>query len=310
MQKGKTLKFGDTIGLIAPASPTNKDRTFKAIETIEHLGFRVIVGDSCFQVLGGYLAGTPKSRASELNSMFKDDEVDAILCLRGGYGTPQILTYLDYEMIAENPKLFIGYSDITALHIALMQKSHLATIHGPMAASDLIDADDFTKQALLRTVIDSRPLGKLENPNKENMCSLVAGEATGEIVGGNLSLICALLGTPYELDTTGKLLFLEEIDEEPYKVDRMLTQLMLAGKLTDAAGIILGSWTNCEGKAYPNGFTLMDVFKNIFIPINKPTIYNVFAGHCETKLTLPLGVKARVDATMKQLIIEESITCN
>lgn len=310
MQKGKTLKFGDTIGLIAPASPTKRDRTLKAIETIERLGFHVIAGNSCFQELGGYLAGTPKSRATDLNSMFKNDRVDAILCIRGGYGTPQLLTYVDYEMIAENPKLFIGYSDITALHIALMQNSHLATIHGPMAASDLIDADDFTKQALLRTVMDHHPLGKLMNPNKENMCSMVDGEATGEIVGGNLSLICALLGTPYELDTKGKLLFLEDIDEEPYKVDRMLTQLKLAGKLTDAAGIILGSWTNCESKTDPNGYTLMDVFKNILIPTNKPIIYNVFAGHCKTKLALPLGVKARVDATNRHLIIEESITCN
>ncbi|MFC4620038.1 LD-carboxypeptidase [Camelliibacillus cellulosilyticus] len=308
MLKGKPLKFGDTIGLTAPASPAKREKTIMAIDAVERLGFRVKVGSSCFQEYGGYLAGKPENRAAELNAFFQDNQIDAILCLRGGYGSPQILDRLDYSLIAEHPKLFIGYSDMTALHTALLQKCGLITIHGPMAASDLLDADSFTKQSFLRVLTDPDPLWEISNPIETRIESLTAGTATGEIVGGNLALICALLGTPYELDTKGKLLFLEDIGEEPYRIDRMLTQLTLAGKLDDAAGFILGSWTDCESEEEPGGFSVMDVFQNILKPLGKPTIYNVAAGHCDTKISLPLGVQAKLDATNQTLTLLESAT--
>jgi muramoyltetrapeptide carboxypeptidase len=307
-KKGRILKFGDTIGITAPASPVKAEIVPESILAVRELGFKVKVGGSCYEEYGGYLAGTPENRAKELNVMFKDPDVDAILCLRGGYGTPQLLQHLNYESISQHPKLFIGYSDITALHTAFIQKSGLATIHGPMAASDLAkDCNDYTRTSLLRALTNPEPMGEIQNPDGEPIHSLVEGCAEGEIVGGNLALVSALMGTPYELDTKGKLLFLEDIGEEPFKVDRMLTQLVLAGKIKDAAGIILGTFTECESSNYSHGFDVIDVFKNIIMPFGKPTIYNVQAGHCDTKLTLPFGVKARLNATNQRLIIEESV---
>lgn len=305
--KGKVLKFGDTIGLTAPASPAKAEKVPMAIQVIRELGFQVKVGKSCYEEYGGYLAGTPENRAEELNEMFADPEIDAILCIRGGYGTPQILPYLDYETIVQHPKLFIGYSDITALHTVFLQKCGLATVHGPMATSDLLDSDDFTRTSLLRVLMDSTPIGAIQSPDEEEILSLVDGVAEGEIVGGNLCLVTALMGTPYELDTKGKLLFLEDVGEEPFKIDRMLTQLALAGKLEDAAGIIFGTFTESQSPNYSHGFTTADVFKNIVAPFGKPTIYNFQAGHCQTKVTLPFGVKAKLDATNRSLIIQESV---
>ncbi|WP_235851558.1 S66 peptidase family protein [Heyndrickxia camelliae] len=305
--KGKKLKFGDTLGLTAPASPTKAENVPMAIQVIRELGFQVKVGKSCYEEYGGYLAGPPKNRADELNEMFSDPEIDAILCLRGGYGTPQLLPYLDYETIVQHPKLFIGYSDITALHTVFLQKCGLATVHGPMATSDLLDSDDFTRTSLLRVLMDPTPLGIVQNPEEEEIFSLVDGVAEGEMVGGNLCLVTALMGTPYELDTKGKILFLEDVGEEPFKVDRMLTQLALAGKIEEAAGIIFGTFTESESPNYSHGFDTVDVFKTIVAPFGKPTIYNLQAGHCNTKITLPFGVKAKLDATNGSLSIEESV---
>ncbi|WP_400161905.1 S66 peptidase family protein [Brevibacillus sp. TJ4] len=309
MNKGKALRAGDTVGLIAPSSPPKKlDVVPKAVAAVEALGFHVKLGETCMQNYGGYLAGTPEQRAAELNAMFADDEIDGILCLRGGYGAPQILPLLDYDCIAENPKLFVGYSDITALHTAFGQCADLATLHGPMAASELADGlEDWSMQVLKRALMIPEPLGVLHNPPEEEIVSLYGGKASGPIVGGNLSLVAALMGTPYELDTRGKLLFLEDIDEEPYRVDRMLTQMALGGLFDECTGVILGTWTGCEPKK-GEGFTVLDVFENIVLPYRKPTILNIQIGHSPVNMALPLGVWASLDATNCQLTIEESVT--
>ena len=309
MNKGKALRVGDTVGLIAPSSPPKQMEIVpRAVAAVEALGFKVKLGETCGQNYGGYLAGTPEQRAAELNGMFADEEVDGIICLRGGYGAPQILPLLDYDCIAHNPKLFVGYSDITALHTAFGQCADLATLHGPMAASELAHGlEDWSMQVLKRALTIPEPLGVLENPPDEEIACLVGGVASGPVVGGNLSLVAALMGTPYELDTRGKLLFLEDIDEEPYRVDRMLTQLALGGLFDDCAGIILGTWTGCEPKNR-EGFTILDVFENIVVPYCKPTILNIQIGHSPVNMALPFGVWASLDATHCQLIIEESVT--
>ncbi|RXT15548.1 LD-carboxypeptidase [Ammoniphilus sp. CFH 90114] len=308
MLKGRALVSGDTIGLTAPAGPAKREAVERGIAEIESLGFKVKVGDSVYQEYGGYLAGDPVSRAKELESMFTDSDVDAILCLRGGYGSPQLLSLLDYELISKHPKIFIGYSDITALHLAFHKKCGLATIHGPMAASELAkEADEFTKDRLVQAVTQGSPIGRIQNPDHERLIPLVEGVAEGVLIGGNLTLISALMGTPYELDTKGKILFIEEIGEEAYKVDRMLTQLALAGKFKDASGIVLGSFTECESENYAHGFNILQVAENILTPFGKPAVYNLQAGHCFTKVTLPFGVKARLNATDGELIIEESV---
>ncbi|MGG3885468.1 S66 peptidase family protein [Brevibacillus panacihumi] len=308
MNKGRAWRAGDTIGIIATSSPVDQELLPKAIAEVEALGYKVKVGETCKQSYGGYLAGTPEQRADGLNAMFADDEVDGILCLRGGYGAPQILPLLDYDCIAQNPKLFVGYSDITALHTVFGQNANLATLHGPMAASDLAHGlDDWSKSYLIRALSEPEPLGDLINPPGEEIVCMVEGCASGPVVGGNLTLVAALMGTPYQLDTRGKLLFLEEIDEEPYRVDRMLTQLALGGVFEDCAGVILGTWTNCEPKKR-EGFSVWDVVQNIVVPYEKPTIWNIQIGHGAVNMALPFGVEATLDATAGKLTIEESVT--
>ncbi|MGD8189917.1 S66 peptidase family protein [Brevibacillus ginsengisoli] len=308
MRKGKALRQGDTIGVLAASSPCPPEVVQKAKAELEALGFRVKLSETCWEDLGGFLAGTPQHRACELEAMFTDPEVDAILCLRGGYGSPQILPLLDYECIAKHPKLFIGYSDVTALHTALGQCSNLATLHGPMASIGWITGvDPFSREYLHRAITSADPLGQIVNPPGEEMMCLVGGEASGPIVGGNLSLIASLMGTPYELDTRGKILFIEDVGEEPYRIDRMLTQLSLAGKFADASGILIGTWADCSPDKYPDGFDVLDVVKAIVTPYQKPTIWNVQAGHGEYNIALPFGVQSYMNASTCTVIIEESL---
>lgn len=310
MKKPKPLKKGDTIGLIGPASPTPAREVEWSVKKIEELGFNVVVGESCYAT-HGYLSGKDQLRADDVNGMFKDKAIDGIWCIRGGYGTPRILDMIEYESILENPKVFIGYSDITALHIAINQRCNLVTFHGPMVSTDFIyNLDDFTYKSLIENLMEAKPLGLITNPNDVDIKTLVPGKCQGEIIGGNLSLLACTTGTPYEVDTKGKILFIEEVDEEPYRIDRMLTQLKLSGKLDDAEGFILGQWTNCIAEKPEKSLTLMEVLSEIISPLGKPTIYNVMAGHCSPALTLPFGVSAKLDADNKKLFIEESATQN
>jgi muramoyltetrapeptide carboxypeptidase len=305
MLKPKALKLGDKIGVVAPSSPTTKKNVKLAKQQLEQLGFSVKLSSSCF-AKHGYLAGKDQLRADDLNNMFADNEIDGIVCLRGGYGAPKILDKINFELIKANPKVFVGYSDITALHIAMNQISNLVTFHGPMGSSDIAGGlDDFSKKEFLRAIMDKKAIDEISNPNDKDVKCIIGGKASGVIVGGNLSLIAATMGTPYEIDTKGKILFLEEIGEEPYRVDRMLTQLALGGKLSDAAGIILGDWNDCGPKKHEESLSLMEVFNEIIVPYGKPTIFDLKAGHCTPKVTLPFGVNALLDADEGKLIIEE-----
>jgi len=308
MIKPRALKQGDTIGIVGPASPTPLERIKPSIEKVKDLGFNVIVGDSCYG-LHGYLSGRDELRAKDINEMFKNKTINGIWCIRGGYGTPRILDMIDYETIRMNPKVFIGYSDITALHIAINQMSDLVTFHGPMVSTELFyDIEIFTKDYLFKNIMKPEPLGMVKNPKNVEIEILLPGKCEGGLIGGNLSLLAATIGTPYEIDTKGKILFIEDIDEELYKIDRMLTQLRLSGKLNDAKGFVLGNWNNCVAKEPEKSLTLMEIFEEILVPIGKPTIYNVMIGHCEPMITLPLGVNSILDAENKALIIDESAT--
>lgn len=312
--KPKALRKGDTIGLIAPSSPisdTRADNTKQKIErsvaALNQQGFNVVVDKSCY-LKYGYLSGTDAERAEGVNRMFADRNVDAVFCIRGGYGTPRILDKIDYENIKKNPKLFLGYSDITALHIAINKFCGLVTVHGAMPGCEMINTfPPFTRESYLKAVTATEPLGELKNPAGAEVKCLVPGRAEGEIIGGNLSLITAAIGTPYEIDAKGKILFIEDIGEYTYRVDRMLTQLRLAGKFDDCAGIVLGDFTDCKveyGKRY--GLPLLQVFEDIIAPAGKPTIYNFKAGHCVPTLSLPFGVNAVLDADNRSLTLTEA----
>jgi len=307
MIKPRALRKGDTIGLIGPSSPTPAEKIEPSIEKIRELGFRVVVGESCYGI-HGYLSGKDELRADDVNNMFKDKRIDGIWCIRGGYGTPRILDMIDYDSIRMNPKVLIGYSDITALHIAINQKSQLVTFHGPMASTELFyKLDDFTQDYLIKNTMRTEPLGLINNPKDIEIKTLLPGKCEGILTGGNLSLVAATIGTPYEIDTKGKILFLEDIDEAPYKIDGMLTQLKLSGKLDDAEGFILGNWNNCVAKEPEKSLTLMEIFEEIIMPLGKPTIYNFMAGHCKPMITLPLGVYSKLDAGNRKLFLYDTI---
>ncbi|WP_336636014.1 LD-carboxypeptidase [Lysinibacillus fusiformis] len=297
----KALKKGDTIGLISASGATPPDRLQPAIASIEKLGLKVVVGETC-HARHGYLAGTDDQRAADVHRMFQDPTIDGIFCVRGGYGATKILPLLDFEVIKANPKVFVGYSDVTALHIAFNQLSGFVTYHTPMPSTEFIrqEMDDYTWQSFCQQIM---AVGveeyDLENPIDQPMSKLVAGSATGTLIGGNLTLVTASLGTPYEIDTKGKILFLEDIDESEQRVDRMLTQLKLAGKLDDVAGILLGAWTNCgpENPQKPEqSLSLQTIFDEILVPFNKPIISGITCGHCLPTMSLPLGRTITMDA--------------
>jgi len=300
------------IRAVAPASTEkNPAALSKGIAKLRELGFEVSLGD-CVRKLRtwGYLSGTDEERAEELNEAFRDEKVDAIFCVRGGYGTPRLLPHLDYGLIRLNPKILLGYSDITALHLALHLKSDLVTFHGPMIASEIgSEFTGYTEKSLLRALMDPEPLGEITNPMDGPIIKTInKGEATGTLVGGNLSLFVKTLGTPYEVDTKGKILFLEDVDDPPYRIDGNLTHLMLAGKLQDAAGIIVGETLKCEPKDPEPSLNLWDVLRDRIGSTRKPAVYGLCCGHGVHHVTLPVGVKARLDATNGRMWIEESAT--
>lgn len=308
MLYGKKLKIGDTIGLIGPSGTVREAGAVdQAIAYMKELGFNVKVGKSAHAKYG-YLSGTDEVRAADINAMFADGEVDAIVCTRGGYGTMRLLDLLDYDVIRANPKIFVGFSDITALHAAFLEKCGLVTFHGPMATRWMAEfTDGFTKPALMNAVMKAEPLGELCNaPGYHARATVNPGKAEGMLVGGNLSLIAGTIGTPYELDAKDRILFIEEIGERTYCVDRMLTQLRLAGKFDDCAGIVFGDFNDCPVEYPEFGLTLEEVIRDIAAPCGKPIFTGLQAGHCAPKLTLPLGTRCRMDADRCTLEILES----
>ena len=305
---GKKLKFGDTLGFIAPSGAVRTEGAIeRAVKETELMGFKVKLGESAGQKYG-YLSGRDEVRARDINNMFADDEVDAIVCLRGGYGAMRILDQLDYELIARHPKIFMGFSDITALHIALLNRCDLATFHGPMAAANWAGSplDDFSRESMYRALMSTEPVGELRNPEGYPRKTVNPGQAEGQLVGGNLMLIVSSLGTPWEIDTKGRIIFIEEVGERTYCVDRMLTQLRLAGKFEDCAGVVFGDFADCPVEYPEFGLTLEEIIRDVVAPSGKPIFTGLRCGHCTPKLTLPFGVKCRMDADECTLAVLES----
>jgi muramoyltetrapeptide carboxypeptidase len=314
--KPPQLKPGDTVGMVAPASNAYEpEEILIAKETMEQYGFKVELGKH-INAQNGYLAGTDAQRAADLNEMFRRPEIRGIVTFSGGYGCSRILPLLDYEQIKRSPKVIIGHSDITALLIGIHRKTGLITFHG---SSGLTGVGDYAKAHLRRALMSTTTLGEIAKPptpaqgtieRTNRLISIVPGRATGQLVGGNLTLVTNLIGTPFEPDTTGKILFLEDIGEEPYRIDRMLTQLWLAGKLQAAAGIALGRFVDCYPKefraSFPQTISLENVFRDRFTPLGKPTLYNLMFGHIRENAVLPIGATATLDATAKTLVVTEN----
>lgn len=306
------LNPGDTIGIVSPASaPPDPKAIDRSCETIEALGYKPLLAKNA-RARWGFLAGSDRERACDLMGMFTNRRVKAIVCVRGGYGTGRLLPLLDYDLIRKNPKVFVGYSDITSLHLAFLGKANLVSFHGPMLNSDFIKPDmpDFTLRGFLRTLTFAAPPGSIKQGyRKKSVKMLRKGIARGPLIGGNITLFCASLGTPWQCSTRGSIFFFEDLDEVPYRFDRMLTQLLNAGVLQHAAGIAIGINKNChDPKANRSGEyrqTLEDVFRERLMPLKVPLVSGLPFGHIPHNATLPVGVTATLDANRGDLIIEE-----
>jgi muramoyltetrapeptide carboxypeptidase len=308
--KPASLNPGDTVAVVAPASGVfNPADIYFGQQLLENLGYRVKLGKAVYR-RHGYLAGTDAERLEDLESMFADREVKAIICLRGGYGALRLLDKLNLQLVKENPKILLGISDITALLIAVNQLTGLVTFHGPVLTSMVNWLGDYTRESLLKVVASPSPAGALTNPEAgPRLFTICGGKSSGELTGGNLSLICATLGTPFEIDTKGKILFLEEVGEEPYRIDRMLTQLELAGKFDDVKGVIIGESVECIPKKFNPSFSctfsLEEVLIERFKGMRMPVLYNLACGHGREKLTLPIGIAATLDGDSGNLYLRE-----
>jgi muramoyltetrapeptide carboxypeptidase len=296
------LKPGDTIGLISPSRATyERGRFTVAIENLQTLGFKVKEGRH-LRARNGHFAGTDAQRAEDLNTMFADPEVNGIVAMTGGSGATRILSLLDYELIRRQPKCLVGYSDVTALLNGIHARTGLVCFHGPMGASEW---NDFSVGYFRRVLMEAAPV-QFSNP-AEKGSGLVqslsgrtqtvrGGRARGKLLGSNLSVLTTLLGTPYAPDFRGSILFLEDVNEYIYRVDRMLAHLRLAGVLDHLAGVVLGQFTDCKPGDDYGTLPLDDVFDDYFRPLNIPVFSGSMFGHVKLKFTLPLGLDAEMDA--------------
>ena len=308
--KPKRLKKGDVIGIISPASPP-KDMTKieKGVKYLEGLGYRVEVGKNV-EKSHGYLAGKDEERLEDLHSMFKNKNINAIINVRGGYGSGRLLDKIDYNLVKKNPKIFVGYSDITALQMAFLKKTGLVTFAGPMLAVDFWkdEVDSYTEEFFWNMLTSSKKIGKLINPDNENFYSLTKGRGEGTLVGGNLALLNSLIGTPYQPNFKKSIILIEEIGEEPYRVDRFFYQLKYATNgFKDLEGIIIARFVDCYIKDTDSpSLTLNDVISDYFENLSIPVIYNVKHGHIEQNMTIPWGLKTKMNATRSFIEIGES----
>ena len=301
------MRPGDTVGLIAASGPVAKPGALqKAIDAVEALGFCIKLGAHAEKVRG-FLAGSDEERLSDLHAAFADDTIDGIFCLKGGYGLHRIVEQIDVNIIRANPKILAGYSDVTALHLLLNQRAGLVSLHTPMPASDFIyGAGEFTMTHFMQCVTSTQPLGQLDNPPDCPRQTLLPGKAQGVLVGGNLSLIGQSMGTPNEIDTMEKILFFEDVHEEPYRLDCVLTQLHNAGKLAGCAGVIVGDLRPPEKWETDPSLTAEQVLADFLLPLNVPVLAGFQAGHCEPTLSFPLGVEVELDASNKTVTVLEA----
>ena len=295
MRTPNPLFPGARVALVAPASAVPEDRLQLALDFVRKLDMEPVVYPSCyFANRHGYFATTDAQRAKDLNDAFQEPSIDGIWCIRGGYGGHRILPLLDGDMIRNNPKWFGGYSDVTALHTYFNQVCGFETYHCPMPSTEF-DMDDYTL-TYLKKALFGELTGVLTYPADKTPSALVPGTVTGRLCGGNLSLLAASLGTPWKIDTRGKILFLEDIGEKTYRVDSMLTQLRNAGKFRDCAGIILGAWTDCPPEYPEKTLLLPEIFAQLIVPAGKPAIVDVACGHCLPTLSLAMGRMCCLDA--------------
>lgn len=297
MLKPPRLKLGDTVGLINPASPIDREDIDYTEQALAKLGLKVKRGAHILDRYG-YLAGKDRDRAADIHTMFADDSVQALLTIRGGWGCNRILPLLDYDLIRQHPKIIMGYSDITSLLLAIYARSGVVTFHGLVGTSNW---NQFSVASMQQILLNGRA-ARMMNPGTISAETIAPGKATGQMIGGNLSVLASMVGSPYLPDWNQKILFVEEVGEDIYRVDRMLTQLKIAGILDRISGFIFAQCRHCTpGEDDDPSLTLPQVFSDIIKPLGIPAWYGSAIGHIQDKFTVPIGVQVEIDANAKTI---------
>lgn len=312
--KDKALRFpepikpGDTIGILAPSFPINEEERNAMITYLESLGYKVKLGETAEKLLNfhNYLAGDAKKRAEDVNRMFADPEVKGIICARGGYGSCHTMEYLDLDMIKKNPKVFIGFSDITNFHSILNKYCGFVTFHGPMLISNMINGLDQYSRDSLHSALHMKEEYVFKNPEDEKLQVIIQGKGKGMITGGNLSLIQRSIGTFYQPDTAGKVLFLEDVDEAIPRLDMFISQLEHAGLLREVRAILLGTFKDCDNSRYQDDYTISQFLKDRFSEYKVPVMANVCSGHTRPMGTIPLGTICSIDTDKDTILFSQN----
>jgi muramoyltetrapeptide carboxypeptidase len=287
----RALKSGDTLGIVAPSSPFDRKPFDAGLRVLESMGFNLVIPEDLFEK-DGFLAGSDRHRANLLNRLFADPEIDGIVCARGGYGAMRILPFLDVDAIACHPKVFVGFSDITVLLGFLVQRCRMVVFHGPTVTT-LGNGDPFTRDRFLSVLTTPVPLS-LATTSSTVLC---AGRASGRLLGGNLTVLCHLTGTPFQPDFSGSILLLEDQGEAPYRVDRMLTQMLMAGYFTGLAGLALGAFTSCGSND-----EIHRIVADRLGGLNIPILAGFDVGHSAVNMTLPIGLPVKLDTDSRTLM--------
>jgi len=295
------LKHGDTVALIAPGSSVHEDKIEKAKSNLLSLGLKVKEGKFIREKYG-YTAGKDHERIADIHWAFGDKTIDGVWCVRGGYGCTRLLPHLDYNLIKKNPKILIGFSDITALHMAIYKKTGFTTFHGPVGSSEFTPYTTSYLQKMLFSPINGQ---QIQHKDSNELITLSLGKAKGKLIGGNLTLISAMCGSDYLPSAKGKIVFLEDIDEKPYSVDRMLIQLEQAWDLNNAKGILLGEFAGCDSES-DLSLTLQETLDNHFRDCGIPVLYKVPLGHIEDQATYPIGIKVEMNTENKEITLLEN----
>ena len=305
--KPPALKKGSVIGIVAPASPpSTTEKIIKGAEYLERIGYRVELGKNLF-AKKGYLAGEDIDRATDINNFFGNQKIKAIFSLRGGYGTPRILDKINYNLIKNNPKIFVGYSDITALQLAIFKKTKLITFSGPMVGVEMWKSfNHFEEEFFWKMLTSKRKIGEvvLDEPLKLKFIS--KGLAKGRLLGGNLSMIASICGTEFFPDFKNSILFFEEIEEAPYRFDRLLSQLKNSKVFEKISGIAIGQLTEMKPSNDSPTLEINEILKEYFKGIKKPVVENLPFGHISKKITMPIGAMVELNSDLKIFSILEN----
>jgi muramoyltetrapeptide carboxypeptidase len=308
----RPLRAGGTVGVSAPASPQeSRSEVLRGVEWWESHGYRVKLADGIYD-RDDYVAGDAKRRAADLDALFADPEVDVVQTFQGGYGSAQTIPHLDFELIAENPKPFVGYSDITALHTALLRKTGLATVYGNgLCGVGAAETTEFTRKRLLEVLTGAADAEVPRDPDDPYVRAIRGGTVTAPLVGGCLWLLMQSMGTPWEFDLDGAIFFFEDVKAPPYYIDGQLTQLRQAGKLDNVAGVVVGEMKDCDwgdlrqASDWARSRSLEDVLEEHLEPLGVPVLYKLPLGHGKHLASIPLGVRYTLDADRKALTLEE-----